>query len=210
MNVRLAVQIFSHSVAAVIDTAVETGQMKSNTAISTANFIKVIDDAFDAWNSRGFRTSKLCNKPLSDENSQAFDALTKAYEIMGAVLKIDKQGRFKKCPCFSGFQQTISAIQMIYANQKEKGYPFLLMERLTQDVLENQFSIYRQRGGYARNPSTLTFQAAFKADCVINLMNPPKTSSYEATNTINLIEATDVKNVIEATDTVNIIETNIF
>jgi len=50
---------------------------------------------------------------------------------------------------------------------------------LNQDPLENQFSIYRQKGGYARNPTVRAFQAAFKSNLLMNLLKPVKTSNCE-------------------------------
>lgn len=197
MNVRLAVQVLSHSMSSAIDTAVETGQLNSPTAKNTANFIKIMNDAFDALNSRQLKSNKLCNCALSEYNKHPFKALDEAYTVMSSILKSDKKGGWKRPPCFNGFLQTINAVRMLYETQNKKGYPFLLTSRLSQDVLENQFSIYRQRGGYSRNPTVRTFQAAYKSNCIMNLMKPPKTSNYEVPSS-SLLEIEDDSTIVDS------------
>ncbi|KAL4088876.1 hypothetical protein QTP88_023960 [Uroleucon formosanum] len=47
---------------------------------------------------------------------------------------------------------------------------FLMTNRLTQDPLENLFSIIRQRNGYNRNPTARTFRCCFGNICSYSLM----------------------------------------
>ena len=60
MNVRLAVQVFSHSVSAGIRTCIETGEIKSTTAKDTADFLELLDQTFDILNSRRLFAGSLC------------------------------------------------------------------------------------------------------------------------------------------------------
>lgn len=52
MSVRFVTQIFIISVAAAVGTCSETGQLKSETAEATADFVSFIKNMFDALNSR--------------------------------------------------------------------------------------------------------------------------------------------------------------
>lgn len=52
MSVKLAVQIFSHTVAATIRSCISTKQLQSNSARNTAEFIEFINNLFDVLNSR--------------------------------------------------------------------------------------------------------------------------------------------------------------
>ena len=193
MSVRLAVQILSRSVSAAISTAYESGQLISKTALNTANFIKVINNCFDALNSRRLNDSNLCSVALSENSNHAFKALDTAFDILKNLNKI-RSGKTTRPPCFDGLLLTINGIKQIYEVQKEKGYDFLLTRRLNQDILENQFLIYRQRGGYNRNPTVRTFQAAFKSNSIMNLLRPPRTSSYEPDNVFeNLLDCYDAQ-----------------
>lgn len=180
MSVKYAVQIFSGTMAAAIKTAIDTNQIQSEYAQSTADFIEIVNDLFDALNSRTLYSVKQCSCALNDTNDHVLSALEKAKDLFSNLRKISKKQEGTRPPCFDGVLLTIQSVVQIYEEQKNKGFSFLLTARLNQDVLENFFSVIRQRGGYSRNPTVRTFQAAFKANCVQNLMKPPKTSSYEA------------------------------
>ncbi|KAJ8913806.1 hypothetical protein NQ315_002712 [Exocentrus adspersus] len=61
MKCRLALQIFSNSVAATIRTCVETGELTSDTALNTADFIEYMNNIFDSMNSK----SKFSRNPFN-------------------------------------------------------------------------------------------------------------------------------------------------
>lgn len=61
MKVSLATQVFSHSVAAAIKTSVKTGELVSHTALNTAEFVEIINNLFDALNSK----LKVCKNPFA-------------------------------------------------------------------------------------------------------------------------------------------------
>lgn len=46
--------------------------------------------------------------------------------------------------------------------------------------------IYRERGGYNRNPTARTFNGLFKSNTLITLMKPPEQSNSENDENINL------------------------
>lgn len=49
---KLAIQLLSNSVSATIKTCMATGELKTTTAINTAEFIDVVDKMFDSANSK--------------------------------------------------------------------------------------------------------------------------------------------------------------
>ncbi|VEN60059.1 unnamed protein product [Callosobruchus maculatus] len=188
MNVRLAVQLLSHSVSAAIKTAHETGDLKSDTAMDTAYFLEIVDKAFDALNSRNVYTKNPYRCALSENTKKPFKALKEAKSLFTNIVKIMSSGDVKRVPCFDGFVQTINSVEMMYQEQLKQGYKYLLTARLNQDVLENQFSIYRQKGGYSRNPTVRTFQAAFKSNCAMNLMKPSASGNSESCTDESLLQ----------------------
>lgn len=194
MSVKLATQLFSHSVAAAIRVELETGQLKSNSAKYTADFVEIIDNAFDALNSRNLKANKNYRKPITDENCLPMKALRSALEVFSNLVKVNRQGKISRPPSFDSMILTINAVMQLFQQQTQKGYSFLLTSRLNQDPLENQFSIYRQRGGYARNPTVRTFQAAFKSNLVMNLLKPVKTSNCEQEFSEQLLTAEEILN----------------
>ncbi|CAG9825303.1 unnamed protein product [Phaedon cochleariae] len=76
---------------------------------------------------------------------------------------------------FNGLIWSINAIMCLYEQQKELGFPYLLTNRLNQDILENSFAGYRQRGGY----NVRTFRTTFRMTAKINLMKPSNLSNCE-------------------------------
>lgn len=92
----------------------------------------------------------------------------------------------KRPACFDGMIMSIQSILIIYADQKQLGYHYLLTNRLNQDVIENCFALFRQRGGYNSNPTVRTFRCTFRACAKINLIKPSEKSNCETDEDINL------------------------
>lgn len=177
MNVKLAAQLLSHSVACAIKVALRTGELVSATGENTANFVDTINYLFDALNSTRFTSSNPYNRVLSDKNPQVLKAINEGYDLIQNLYKISNKGELYRPPSFDGFLQTINAVKMFYSEQQTEGKTFLFTGRLSQDPLENQFSIYRQKGGYNRNPTAKSFRMSFKLNLVTNLMKPAATSN---------------------------------
>lgn len=161
MNCKLAVQVLSNSVSAAIKTCITTGEIKSSTAINTANFIDVVNKMFDSANSKNLCDPNPNRRPMSNRNPQIFENLEKAKKLFKNTIKICH--RTKKTsipPCFIRIVWTTTAIQQLYESEKLEMSAvapstnieyFLLTNRLTQDALENFFSIMRQKNGYVEN-----------------------------------------------------------
>lgn len=177
MSVKLAAQLLSNSTAAALKVAVRSGELSSITAENTAYFVETMNNLFDALNSTQFRSVNPYNRVLSEKNPQVLLALNAGYDLLENLYKIDKKGDLHKPPSFNGFLQTINAVKMFFEEQKEDGYSFLFTGRLIQDPLENQFSIYRQKGGYNRNPTVKSFRASFKINLVTNLIKPSQNAN---------------------------------
>jgi len=80
--------------------------------------------------------------------------------------KITNEG-ITRPPCFNSMVWTLTAIIGLYEDQKEFGFEYLMTARLNQDFLENTFSVYRQKGGYNRNPTSRTFRTIFRINLKI-------------------------------------------
>jgi hypothetical protein len=158
MNCKLALQIFSNSVSSVLKTCISTGQITSPTAAATADFIKEMNNLFDVLNSKNLYSSNYFACAISDERPNQLHFLN---EVKLWVNELELSQPIKryglKLPCFNGLAWTLNAITMLYLQQKDLSYKHLLTSRLNQDILENTFSIYRQRGGFNRNPTARTF-----------------------------------------------------
>lgn len=89
---------------------------------------------------------------------------------------------------------------MLYKEQKEIGFPYILTRRLNSDVIENTFSVFRQRGGYNRNPTARTFRTTFRMNVKMCLIKPSDSSNCEPDNDFNLINNEDNATKINVAD----------
>lgn len=82
MSVCLAAQILSRSVAVAIRTAVGTGELESLTALDTADFIEIINNCFDALNSRKRISKNPFNIALTKNLNRTRQALIDGKKLL--------------------------------------------------------------------------------------------------------------------------------
>lgn len=191
MRVRLAAQIFSHSVAAGLMTYAKLGALEPS-ATNTANFIDRADRLFDAFNSRTLHC-KL--KPLKAAMSRT--TMHVAF-LKGCLNWFDDMkfiGSRSILPCVEGWKQSISALLGMW-NDIDKNFDvgFLLTDRLNQDCIENFFAVIRQAGLCRDNPTPFEFGTAYNHAIVNILLRPPPNSNcaYDGDTvvaTLNLLSA---------------------
>jgi hypothetical protein len=159
MSCKLAIQLLSHSVLASIKTCLTTEELKSHSAIDTAEFIDKVNNMFDSGNSKNLYDLNPNRRPISSHNPQVLENLNMAKKLFQNAVKIcHKTNKSSVPPCFTGVIWTVSAIFQLYENEKidekhcytEDDY-FLMTNKLTQDPLENLFSIIRQKMGMYTN-----------------------------------------------------------
>ena len=184
MNCKLAFQIFSNSVAATIHNCVATGELKSNTAKDIAIFVKHMNDLLDTLNSNSLFDKNPLKSALSENKVLQFLNVAKEWNLN--LQKRTNKG-ITRPPCFNGMVWTLTAILDLYEDQKEFGFEYLMTARLNQDFLENSFSVYRQRGGYNRNPTSRTFRTTFRINSKINLIKHSSSSNCEAEDDKNIL-----------------------
>jgi DNA transposase THAP9 len=178
MSCKFAIQLLSRSVAAVIKTCVATGELESLTAINTANFFITVNDMFDSGNSKILFDNNPNKRPMNEKNPQVFINFKNAISTFKNIIKIGhKNQKNSTPPCFSGIVWTSTAMLELYKSEKlemNEKYPekqfFIMTNRLTQDPLENFFSVIRQKNGYNRNPTARTFRCSFGNICAYSLM----------------------------------------
>jgi hypothetical protein len=156
MSCKLAIQLLSYSVSASIKTCLITGELKSHSAIDITEFIDKVNNMFDSRNSKNLYDLNLNRRPISSHNPQVLENLNTAKKLFQNAVKICHKTNKSSVPsCFTGVIWTVSAIFQLYENEKidekhchtENDY-FLMTNKLTQDPLENLFSIIRQKNVY--------------------------------------------------------------
>ena len=188
MRVRLATQVFSHSVAAGIYTHVSLGALVVD-AEYTADFVEMVDGLFDCFNAGNLNNAKELRRALTPSSAH-WDHLSKAKSAFNTIQVL---GCKSKVPCISGFVLSINCLQHMFSSLHEKlGISFLLSNRLNQDCLENHFATIRGRGGFRDSPTPDAFAATFRQVLVHHLISPPKGSNCADDMTDFLLRLEDV------------------
>lgn len=202
MNCKLALQIFSNSVAAVLRTCIATGQIKSKTAVATADFVQELNNLFDCLNSKSLYSSNMYSCALNDDKPYLLNKLMKAKEWCAQLELIQPIKVYGKVlPCFNAMEWSINSIIMIYTQQQNLGFKYLLTSRLNQDIIENTFSVFRQRGGFNRNPTARTFRTSFRFQARHNIMKATDSSNCENDFDYNLFNSSSENASISTTYT---------
>ncbi|XP_061392927.1 uncharacterized protein LOC133328373 [Musca vetustissima] len=141
MNVARAIQVFSRTVAAAIDTLISNGKLNES-AKPTSEFLKKINDIFDELNVKSLHTSNPNNKPIHKGCNAKIERLKNALEY---VQKIETTNMVK---CVNGLAQTIRGMVLLSEEVFDScnDVNYVLTGKLSQDALENAFSRFRAQG----------------------------------------------------------------
>lgn len=181
MRVKLASQLLSSSMAAAIRTCVATGQICSKTALDTADFVQFMNNLFDCLNSRSLYNCNPYKTALTHSgNVKIF--LLESLNYFSNLKKI-KNGKISQPPSFKGFTQTINGILQFFEGKKSNEIIFVMTNRLNQNVLDNLFSIFRQKGGYNKNPTSRTITTSIRSSCIFSLCSPKGTNCEDTQET---------------------------
>lgn len=147
MSVKLATQVFSHSVSSAMMTAAETNQLPL-AAKDTAYLLNKLNNIFDSMNSY----CKFHPKPnkcavsntLNEHLKTPLDNLKSGLEW---VKSWKMQNTIRRPPSFDGIEHSLYSTLLLWEDLEGDGVSFLLTGRLNQAPIENEFSIARQKCG---------------------------------------------------------------
>jgi len=187
MRVRLAAQIFSHTVAAGIATLNRLGKLPVESK-STAYFVDFMDKLFNCFNSSSRKSCKPLGQALSDHSGHV-KFLQEAFEYL-AEFKLPNN---KSLPCINGWQISIKSLLSLWSDFRSSyAFEFLLTNRLNQDCLENLFSIIRGKGGKRENPDAREFRAAYRQVVFDQILLPSPGSNCEIDRDGILLSLTNI------------------
>ena len=167
MNVQLATQILSKSVAMVLY------EYYPQEMHATDELCDFMDSFFDCMNVRnqveGTKTRKECLQPYRDVNDHRFDWLKNDFLPYFSQWKesvynregnftLNARGRmFISKQTYEGLQITVNSVIEATQFLLQEGMPFVLTERFNQDVLEEHFGRHRSLGRRNDNPTVKQF-----------------------------------------------------
>lgn len=174
MKVKLAAQILSNTVAAILKLLSQSvvHQENSEEILETAELIEDLDKLFDCTN--GPSNAKDIKKHIRENvRSNSFHhRLWIEYKRKLKTLtfrKSDSHLRLKNVRCVNGYLTTLSSLQDIWSYVKRNNFKYLNLRQLNQDSLENLFGLIRQHSPTNRNPTCHHFESALKSSIITRL-----------------------------------------
>lgn len=176
MNVSLAAQTLSSSVAGAMEflEAADHPEFKGSTA--TVLFLRKFDKMFDILNSRSV-FGKGFKQPLNLDNIFQCQTFFEEMEKYMLQLKIDGisavyHGRKTFVLGFITCMRSVVFLGTELLHREESPIKYFLTYKLSQDHIELFFACIRARGGWNNNPNCQQFQAAMKALLLKNSITP--------------------------------------
>lgn len=198
MKVKLAVQIFSHTVASSLLTYVSLNALDSS-AVGTAEFLEMCNNVFDLLNSSSKVSEKFYARAWigSEKQLKLFKDFLQLIKSISVKNKENKDIT-STIKCFQGFVITINSFLQLWSYLKTQSFSFVLTRRLNQDCLENFFGSLRQQGGNSYNPTPVQFTRAFKKLVCLNY--------FQHSSSLNCAEEFDVllSKVNDCSDLLNV------
>ena len=167
MNVKIAAQTLSSSVADAIQYLMEVGHPDCVDATGTIRFIRVIDQLFDLLNSRspyakGFKKALFNNdssrwKSTINETTKYLSELT--VQSTGVSILKHRRKTFALGLITAALSVNSLAQRLFSSNHSFK---YLLTYKLSQDHLELLFACIRGKNGFNNNPDIRQFKSSLK------------------------------------------------
>ena len=167
MNVRVAAQTFSSSVADALQFLMESGHIEFKDAAGTIKFICIIDRLFDMFNSKN-PFAKGFKRPLDKNSFKIWDCLiTESINYLKSLKTSDKVPIFqhRRKTFVIGviiLAQSIRAITCHLLYRTVSPFKYVLAYKLSQDHLELLFACIRGKNGFNSNPNVRHFESSLK------------------------------------------------
>lgn len=148
-KVKTAAQLLFHTTSQAIKRCVSLGKMSSENALVCVDFIKIVNDWFDVFNSK---------MPAIDSRDR-MKAYGLVINLQNEMFNLRAPNKKVLLPFQKGILISNSSLSQLFDYLKEKyEVQFILTYRLNQDIVENFFSAIRAKGGLHDHPSALEFK----------------------------------------------------
>ena len=167
MNVKVAAQTLSSSVADSIEYLMMSGHPEFADAEGTIRFIRIVDRLFDLLNSRS-PFGKGYRKPLFLHDhamwkkiiKQSNDYLIKLRVTSGSLLITHRRKKF-----VLGFiiaSKSIEELSLLLLKRLENPFKYVLTYKFSQDHLELLFACIRGKNGFNNNPDIIQLKSSLR------------------------------------------------
>ena len=170
MNVSTALHVFSNAVAAGLRYLVEK-EGRSKDYLTTAWFVKFVDSWFELTTSR---------HPVMALSTKKRDVYIRARQTLSDFMDITQSMQIGERAVWKPVQSGIllSSLSILHLCDEllNTKLDFLLTSRLTQDCVENLFSLVRSKNP---TPTAREFKYALKIICTAQYLKEIKSSNYQ-------------------------------
>lgn len=169
MNVRLAAETISQSVANALEQLHRDGYPDFENATATVEFIKTFDNVFNVMNFAEKNRRDGFKQPICDETAEQIFSFGEKFKEY--VNELEIRMKTKRLPIlksrskmgFFGFYHNFTSLKGIYEDFVQNGplkefYTF----QFSQDHLETFFSLVRNCQGRNDNPNAVELRSAFR------------------------------------------------
>ncbi|KXZ75664.1 Transposable element P transposase-like Protein [Tribolium castaneum] len=171
MKVKLAAQVLSQRVAAVINEFArpETGRLPPD-AYYTAKLLLEIDQIFDSVNGGfGGQSEKKKLRRRVTQNSSHYRTWVEGKRLFSNMAFLPKNAEDRPRPkCLMGWQRTLEGFCLIKNSLQKLGFTQFPARAFNQDPLENFFGQIRQYGVRYTNPTCKAFVPFYKSLLIRN------------------------------------------
>lgn len=192
MNVRIAAETLSDSVADSIEYQMKKGNPEFAGAEPTIQFIRKVNRTFDIFNSQSINENNIFKRAINVNNKRVifsffqecsgyFQSL-KIESIKKSTKNDERSIRKRLIPIvsapskigFKGFIINMESLKRMYAEYiEDSNMKFIPTYALSQDHLEIFFGKIRSANGLNNNPNALQFKSAYrKLQCNLNISVP--------------------------------------
>lgn len=183
MNVRIAVETFSESVANSMEFLLQQNHPDFIGSAATIRFVRYMDILFNIFNSKHKHNENVFKRPISPENQRIifdhFETITAYFKSLHIDVDNFKKKTNKSCvrtttripllksknlTAFRGFIIDMHSVRMMYKEYIENSHLMSVLPtyHLLQDVLEIFFGKIRACGGFNNNPNMYQFKGAYR------------------------------------------------
>jgi hypothetical protein len=152
-----------------------------------------MDNLFDIFNSFTLiGNSNQFLKPISGKSEKHWAFLKEMRDLFANMQVLNKNKNSP--PCFSGWVANINGLKLLWCDLETNfQFKYLLTRRLTQDCIENLFSILRGKGGCNITPDASSFWAAIRSTIASQILTPSDDSNCEIDMDQFLLKQNDLK-----------------
>lgn len=166
LKTNCAAQLFSESVASALECLLSLGLPPFQNCIGTIQFLRLINNLFDIFNSRNYYGKGFKGPLLPETFNKINHVLIEAKTIFVTLSDISNNQiiKGKRKLGFLGFLLNAESLKWLYQNYvspKVMPFPYLLTYKFSQDHLELFLKMLRQVLVTSSNPTCMAFQKAY-------------------------------------------------